>query len=423
MASRIAIKDICKVYDGPHATPQKTDEGPVYLGIDAITDDGKIDANQFSHLSEKDYIKWTKRVTPQYGDIVFSYEATLGRYALIPKDFYGCLGRRLAVIRNISPDIDTTWLYYYFRSAEWTNFIQSKIVKGSTVNRISIEDFPHYTIPRVPIETQKKIVDVLARIDRKIQINDAINDNLQQMVKTIYDYWFTQFDFPNEFGKPYSASNGQMVWNETAKQNLPLGWSCSKMENAIENIRTGLNPRDNFKLGGGSIKYITVKNLRSDGVLDFSGCDTIDEAARQIVHRRSDVSVGDILFASIAPLGRCYLVQETPQDWDINESVFSIRYNKETVTPEYLYMHLQSESFVKESTACSTGSIFKGIRINSLLDSKIIIPPMEIIEGFSKEVRPLFAMQSRLNKETHSLIQLRDWLLPMLMNGQATVSD
>ena len=178
MATRIAIKDICKIYDGPHATPQKTADGPVYLGIDAITDDGKIDPNQFSHLSEKDYIKWTKRVTPQYGDIVFSYEATLGRYALIPQDFYVCLGRRLAVIRNISQDIDTTWLYYYFRSAEWANFIQSKIVKGSTVNRISIEDFPHYTIPCVPIETQKKVVNVLSKIDHKIKANDAVNDNL-----------------------------------------------------------------------------------------------------------------------------------------------------------------------------------------------------------------------------------------------------
>lgn len=243
------------------------------------------------------------------------------------------------------------------------------------------------------------------------------------MAKTIYDYWFTQFNFPNENGMPYSSSNGQMVWNEIAKQKLPVGWSCSKMATVIENIRTGLNPRDNFKLGGGSIKYITVKNLRTNGALDFSGCDTIDETARRIVHCRSDVSVGDVLFASIAPLGRCYLVQETPQDWDINESVFSIRYNKETVTPEYLYMLLQSESFVKESTACSTGSIFKGIRINSLLDSKIIVPPMPVIESFSKEVRPLFALQNKLNKETHSLTKLRDWLLPMLMNGQAVVED
>ena len=178
MGTRIAIKDICRVYDGPHATPQKTLSGPIYLGIDAITEDGTLDPSQFSHLSEEDYIKWTKRVTPQYGDIVFSYEATLGRYALIPENFYGCLGRRLAVIRNVSPDIDTRWLYYYFRSPEWTNFIQSKTVKGSTVNRISVEDFPSYTIPHVPFDTQKKIVNVLSSIDGKIATNSAINDNL-----------------------------------------------------------------------------------------------------------------------------------------------------------------------------------------------------------------------------------------------------
>ena len=178
MTQRIALRDICKIYDGPHATPTKTIDGPVYLGIDAITEDGKLDPSQFAHLSETDYLKWTKRVTPQYGDIVFSYEATLGRYALIPEGFYGCLGRRLAVIRNTSPEIDTTWLYYYFRSPEWTNFIQSKIVKGSTVNRLSIEDFPSYTIPKVPFESQKRIAHILSIIDKKIHDNAAVNDNL-----------------------------------------------------------------------------------------------------------------------------------------------------------------------------------------------------------------------------------------------------
>ena len=178
MVPRVTIKDICKVYDGPHATPKKTTEGPIYLGIDAITEDGKLNPKEFAHLSEEDYIKWTKRVTPQFGDIVFSYEATLGRYAMIPENFYGCLGRRLAIIRNFSPDIDATWLYYYFRSPEWSNFIRSKIIKGSTVNRISIEDFPSYTVPEVPIEAQRRIVNVLSKIDRKIQLNDTVNDNL-----------------------------------------------------------------------------------------------------------------------------------------------------------------------------------------------------------------------------------------------------
>lgn len=175
---RIAIKNICEVYDGPHATPKKTETGPVYLGIDAITEDGMLDSSQFSYLSKEDYIKWTKRVVPQENDIVFSYEATLGKYALIPKGFYGCLGRRLAIIRVISEEIDAKWLYYYFRSPEWNAFIKNQTVKGSTVDRISVEEFPNYTIPVISLKNQKKMVAVLEKIDAKIRTNNKINDYL-----------------------------------------------------------------------------------------------------------------------------------------------------------------------------------------------------------------------------------------------------
>ena len=272
-------------------------------------------------------------------------------------------------------------------------------------------------------EEQVRIGDLLYKMEMKIRTNNKINDNLEQQAKLLYDYWFTQFDFPDENGKPYRSSGGKMVWNEQLKMEIPFSWICSKMENAIEAVRTGLNPRNNFQLGNGNIQYITVKNLCLNGSLDFSGCDTIDEQARQIVHRRSDIQRDDILFASIAPLGRCYLIQENPTNWDINESVFSIRYNSSVLTAEYLYMNLQSETFVKRATACSTGSIFKGIRINSLMDSEIILPPLSVTKEFSKEIKPLLALQKELDRETHTLIQLRDWLLPMLMNGQATISD
>ena len=298
-----------------------------------------------------------------------------------------------------------------------------KVINNNTIMTLRAsfnEDmFSFLTLYLPDYDVQVAVGDLLYNIECKIQNNKRINDKL----RLLYDYWFTQFDFPDESGNPYRSSGGQMVWSNDAKKELPASWNSAKMSDAIEGIRTGLNPRDNFKLGNGTIKYITVKNLRSDGILDFSGCDTIDETARAIVHRRSDVCTGDILFASIAPLGRCHLVQELPQDWDINESVFSIRCNKATVTPEYLYMHLQSEAFVKESTACSTGSVFKGIRINTLLDSRVFLPPMQVIEKFSQQTKPLFSLQYKLNKEIQALTQLRDWLLPMLMNGQATVSD
>lgn len=241
------------------------------------------------------------------------------------------------------------------------------------------------------------------------------------MAKTLYDYWFTQFDFPNAEGKPYRSSGGEIVWNDQLKRKIPKGWDVRPLSHVISSINTGLNPRDNFILGNGDIQYLTVKNLTTSGTIDFSGCDTVDEQAREIIHKRSDVSVGDILFASIAPLGRCYLIQNPPEKWDINESVFSIRRNASRVTSEFLYMYFMSDTFIKAATSSSTGSIFKGIRINTLLDIAAVIPPKDIVTAFTTQVKTLLALKEQKGTENRELTKLRDWLLPMLMNGQATV--
>ena len=146
-----------------------------------------------------------------------------------------------------------------------------------------------------------------------------------------------------------------------------------------------------------------------------------DEEARAVIHNRSDISVGDILFASIAPLGRCYLIQNSPENWDINESVFSIRPDYSRMTSEYLYMYFMGDSFIKGATSSSTGSIFKGIRINTLLDLIAVVPDKKVIDAFSAEIKNLLRLKEQKNKENMELTKLRDWLLPMLMNGQAVV--
>lgn len=248
-----------------------------------------------------------------------------------------------------------------------------------------------------------------------------INDYLEEMAKTIYDYWFVQFDFPTEDGKPYKSSGGKMV--NTNGRIIPEGWKVLKVKDIISNICTGLNPRDNFTLGSGNIKYVTVKNLTTKGTLDFTNCDTIDEAARTIIHNRSDIQTGDILFASIAPLGRCYLIQSTPTDWDINESVFSVRPNFSVITSAYLYLYFMSDTFIKCATSSSTGSIFKGIRINTLLDTELCVPPLFVIKQFENKLASTLPLKAKNDEEIRLLINLRDLLLPMLMNGQATIED
>ena len=268
---------------------------------------------------------------------------------------------------------------------------------------------------------QVKIGDMLYSMEQKIQLNKRICAELEAMAKTLYNYWFTQFDFPDENGKPYRSSGGEMVWNDQLKRKIPKGWDVRPLSHVISSINTGLNPRDNFILGNGDIQYLTVKNLTTSGTIDFSGCDTVDEQAREIIHKRSDVSVGDILFASIAPLGRCYLIQNPPEKWDINESVFSIRRNASRVTSEFLYMYFMSDTFIKAATSSSTGSIFKGIRINTLLDIAAVIPPKDIVTAFTTQVKTLLALKEQKGTENRELTKLRDWLLPVLMNGQATV--
>lgn len=410
MSERIVIKEICEVYDGPHATPKKTVDGPVYLGIDAITDDGKINAKEFAHLSEEDYIKWTKRVTPQYGDIVFSYEATLGRYALIPKDFYGCLGRRLAIIRNVSKDIDTLWLYYYFLSPEWKQFIQSKIIKGSTVNRISVEDFPTYTVPNISIKVQRKIANILSKIDEKIALNNNINDNLEQQAKLIYDYWFTQFDFPDENGKPYCSSGGKMVWNEQLKRNIPENWNVVPLLKLVSWESNSQPPKSEFvyEPKEGYVRFIQNRDYDSDTHITY-------------IPRTKNLSIVDRFDILMDKYGDAGAVR-----YGI-EGAFNVALGKICVhNPnyrEYIRSFLGSDGIYKFLHNSCMASTRASLSEANLAILNVVVPNEKIILDYENFLHKIRVSILKNKDETVELINLRDWLLPMLMNGQATIAD
>ncbi|BFK91088.1 restriction endonuclease subunit S [Ruminococcus sp. AM45-9BH] len=401
---RIAIKNICEVYDGPHATPKKTETGPVYLGIDAITEDGMLDSSQFSYLSKEDYIKWTKRVVPQENDIVFSYEATLGKYALIPRGFYGCLGRRLAIIRVISEEIDAKWLYYYFRSPEWNAFIKNQTVKGSTVDRISVEEFPNYTIPVISLKNQKKMVAVLEKIDAKIRTNNKINDYLEEMAKTIYDYWFIQFDFPGENGKPYKSSGGKMSFCNELNREIPQNWNYTSIGNITICLDSERIPLSNQQREGmkGSIPY-----YGATGIMDYVNRPIF---SGNFVLLAEDGSVMD-------DNGNPILQRVSGDVW-INNHTHVLQPVK-GYSCRLLYLLLKDipVSIIK------TGSIQMKINQANLNNYNILSIPDAIRTQFINCVEPLDTKIMQIQQENNNLIQFRDWLLPMLMNGQATIED
>ena len=268
----------------------------------------------------------------------------------------------------------------------------------------------------------KSITNILGSIDKKIEINKKKIEKLEALARDIYDYWFVQYDFPDENGKPYKSSGGELVWNEELKRNIPVGWSIHNLNDCILKISTGLNPRDNFILNDvGKNKYITVKNLALNGTINFSGCDCISDDAMAIIQRRSDLHKGDILFASIEPLGRAHYIIETPSDWNINESVFSIRANRTIMSSCFLYLYLRATSTIKKMEQSSFGSIFKGIRISVLNDMKLILPPKDLLNKFDETIFSLLNQQHNIDKELQLLSNLKNIILPLLMNGQIKV--
>ena len=328
--------------------------------------------------------------------------------------------QQINAVTSIISEVNPSYLYYWLSTKKDYLFSIASVTRTPILSKSTFEQVK---VPVPSRDAQDGIARILGSIDDQIATNNQVNDNLHAMLQTLYGYWFLQFDFPDENGQPYRSSGGRMVWNNQLKREIPAEWRVGANEELFDGIRTGLNPRQNFSLRTQGIAYLTVKNLTKDGGLDFASCDYIDEEAMAKVRRRSDLRVGDILFASIAPLRRCFLIYEEPRDWEINESVFSIRPRRGVTTPEYVYCHLMSDAFVKQAEQSSTGSIFKGIRHETLKGLMTVIPPETIAQSYASAVSPIMRMRNDNLEENRKLQELRDWLLPMLMNGQATVAN
>lgn len=390
-----------------------------YLRITDIDDNGFLLNDDKKSVSSPDIDKYILKEN----DLVVARTGNSTGRTYMHNAKNGILAYAGFLIKYVIDDkkINPRYLKYYTLSKTYKDQINAFV--GSTRGTMSASDFKTIIVYYPDRKTQDGLVDLFDNISDKIENNNAITAELESMAKTIYNYWFLQFEFPNEEGKPFKSSGGKMVWNEELKREIPEGWEVSSVKKCIQHINTGLNPRDNFQLGKGNIKYITVKNLTTKGTIDFSDCDMIDEAARSIVHKRSDVSKGDILFASIAPLGRCVIVQETPNDWDINESVFSIRPNYEKVSSEYLYMYFMSDSFIRKAEHSSTGSVFNGIRISTLEDMPILVPNAKVNDAFKEVVTNILMKKYANQEENQELISLRDFLFPLFMNGQVDFEE
>ena len=240
------------------------------------------------------------------------------------------------------------------------------------------------------------------------------------MAKQLYDCWFVQFSFPNEEGKPYKSSGGDMVWNEKLKREIPKGWNDCELGQYVGRITNGLNPRKNFVLGSGSNYYVTIKSMVGT-TINWNNCDRCDDEALAKINSRSQLQIGDVIFSAIGTIGRTYYILDEPLNWNISETSFTLR-AKESIPKDFFYSMLRSDEIQVKADKAAMGSTLRCLVMDSLCSLCYIKVPEKYMLSFSALVSPLYKQLHRNSKEVAELTKQRDELLPLLMNGQATVN-
>lgn len=348
--------------------------------------------------------------------LAISKSGTIGALGILKNEM---CGNRAVINIDVNPELAD--LMYVFYTLKYKKVELVSRAGGSIQKNLYISALETLKLNHADKSVQTKISEVLSALDGKIELNNRINAELVAMTKTLYDYWFVQFDFPNASGKPYKTSGGKMTYNPILKREIPESWSVTKLDDILSRTGTGLNPRDNFKLGDGQNYYITIKDIEQGKINFTDKSDRVNDDALAIIAKRSDLQKGDVLFTSIEPVGITYLIHEKPRNWDINESVFTIRANPSKVTSEFLFILLSGKELKSFTGNSSSGSIHKGIRHGVLKSYPFAYSGYSLIEKFTIVIKPMLEKQHNIENENLALINLRDWLLPMLMNGQVKV--
>ena len=397
----LKLNDICKIGSSKriHLSDYVENGVPFYRSKEIIElSEGNpiseplfISHEKFSEIKHKFPI-------PKTNDILITSVGTLGVVHLVKDPNFYFKDGNLTWLREFNENIiDIDFLFYWLNSNSFKKQILNNNI-GAVQKAITIDFLKKVDISLPEIPNQKSIAAVLSALDKKIALNKQINARLEEMAKTLYDYWFVQFDFPDASGKPYKSSGGEMVFDETLKREIPKGWEVKSLGDWAE-IRKGTLITEKTANTNGDIKVISA------GV-DFSYYhDVANRPKNTITISTSGANAGFVNFWR-EPIFACDCTTITNSV--IGRTLYILNFLK--IVQDFIYQQAR-------------GSAQPHVYPKDIEGLKIIVPPDSLLKKFSEFVNNWNLKIANNEKQNHQLTQLRDFLLPMLMNGQVSVAE
>ena len=365
-----------------------------------ISDDMKYVSAEFSNSLSKSIL--------HKGDVVIVRTGIPGTCCVVPAEYDGCNCSDVVIVHPNTELVNPHYLAAYINFWGQRQIQNNKV--GAIQQHFNVHSAEEMLIFLPDITEQEKIAKTIVALNGKIENNFSVCVELEAMAKTLYDYWFTQFDFPNAVGKPYRSSGGEMEWNEQLKRKIPKGWDIGNLY-AIADPINGLacqkhRPKENEK----ALPVVKIKEMH-EGITEETELVSVN------IPEKHKIFDGDILFSWSATLEVMYWFGGNA---GLNQHIFKVL-PINGFAKEYVYHQFSAYviNFVKMAEARKT--TMGHITTDHLEQSRIVLPPAKIVQAFSEIVAPIHEKIGQCQKENRELIKLRDWLLPMLMNGQASV--
>lgn len=406
------LNDLCiRITDGSHYSPTGIKNGIPMLSVKDMRENG-FSYNDCKYISDTDFIELDKAdCKPLKDDVLIAKDGSYLKHVFVVKEEKKqAILSSIGILRPNTKLIYPYYLKYYLQTPSVKQTVAKKYVSGSALPRIILKNFGEIEILYRDIAEQKKIASFLSTLDSKIEVNNKIVRELEEMAQTIYNYWFVQFDFPNAKGKPYKSSGGKMVWNEELKREIPYDWEVKSLLD-IADYTNGLACQKYRPTSDTFLRVIKIREM-NEGFTENS------ELVRPDIPSKAVVKNGDVLFSWSASLDVKIWTGGTGA---LNQHIFKVT-SKEFPKSFYYYQllnYLQHFKMMAENRKTTMGHITQ----EHLEQSRVAVPPVHLALKLENIISPLFEKKINNEIQNQELRSLRDWLLPMLMNGQIKVAD